>query len=154
LEADGSTFRSRHGGELLLSNDPWFTPSDLTLGPDGAVYVADWHDARTAHPDPDAEWDRSGGRVYRIAARGTPPPKVQDLTRPSRAELLKLPAPPSQWSVRKARRVLADRRDPEVIFPLRTRVLESTDEQVALEALWALYVSGGVSEGFAARLLE
>ena len=35
--------------------------------PTAAVYVADWHDTRTAHPDPDAEWDRSNGRIYRIA---------------------------------------------------------------------------------------
>ena len=31
-----------------------------------AAMVADWSDARTAHPDPDAEWDRSNGRVYRV----------------------------------------------------------------------------------------
>ncbi|HMC64928.1 MAG TPA: PVC-type heme-binding CxxCH protein, partial [Gemmataceae bacterium] len=58
LEPWGSTFRSSHGGELLLSNDAWFAPSDVTMGPDGAVYVADWNDSRTAHPDPDAEWNR------------------------------------------------------------------------------------------------
>ena len=44
-------------------------PSDVTVGPDGAIYVADWHDKRTAHPDPDAEWDRSNGRIYRIQAK-------------------------------------------------------------------------------------
>ena len=66
----GSTFSSAHGGTLLAANDTWFAPSDVTVGPDGAVYVADWHDARTAHPDPDAEWDRRNGRVYRIQPRG------------------------------------------------------------------------------------
>ena len=35
LEPWGSSFRSRHGGELLLSGDTWFAPSDLTLGPGG-----------------------------------------------------------------------------------------------------------------------
>src|SRR6516162_964445 len=34
LEPWGSTFRSSHGGELLLSNDTWFAPSDVTMGPD------------------------------------------------------------------------------------------------------------------------
>src|SRR5205085_8167494 len=62
----GSTFASRREGELLIANDTWFAPSDLTVGPDGAVYVADWCDKRTAHPDPDADWDRTNGRVYRI----------------------------------------------------------------------------------------
>src|SRR5262245_44025985 len=77
LRQAGSSFRSNHGGELLLANDTWFAPSDVTMGPEGAVYVADWHDRRTAHPDPDADWDRSNGRIYKIEARGTrlkPPP--------------------------------------------------------------------------------
>ena len=57
-----------HGtaGDLLLANDTWFAPSDVTVGPDGAIYVCDWHDQRTAHPDPDADWDRTNGRIYRI----------------------------------------------------------------------------------------
>jgi putative membrane-bound dehydrogenase-like protein len=153
LEGWGSTFRSRHGGELLLSNDTWFAPSDVTLGPDGSVYVADWHDKRTAHPDPDAEWDRSNGRIYKIEAKGTKPYTGGDLTKLPREKLLALLAHPNHWYVRKARRILADRRDPEVIFPLRTVVLESKNDQLALEALWALYVSGGFNEDFAAQTL-
>ena len=43
---------------------------DLCQGPDGAVYLCDFHDRRTAHPDPDANWDRTNGRIYRIAASG------------------------------------------------------------------------------------
>src|SRR4051794_33472495 len=39
LTPDGSSVRSRHGGELLLANDTWFAPSDVALGPDGCVYV-------------------------------------------------------------------------------------------------------------------
>jgi len=37
------------------------------------VYVSDFYDKRTAHPDPDAEWDRSNGRIYKIEAKGTKP---------------------------------------------------------------------------------
>ncbi len=61
---------------------------------------------------------------------------------------------PNDWYVRKVRRILADRRDPEMIFPLRRLVMETPDEHLALEALWALYVSGGLSDEFAGRLLE
>jgi putative membrane-bound dehydrogenase-like protein len=153
LSADGSSFRSAHGGELLLANDTWFAPTDVTLGPDGAVYVADWHDKRTAHPDPDAEWDRSNGRVYRIAAKGTKPAAPFDVSKLSSDKLVSLLSHRNDWYRRKARRVLADRRDPEVIFPLQRMVLEARDEELQLQALWALYVSGGFNDGFAEKLL-
>src|SRR5256885_12322940 len=54
--------------------------------------------------------------------------------------LVSLLAHPNDWFRRQARRLLADRRDPEVIFPLRTLVLEARDEGLQLQALWALYV--------------
>jgi putative membrane-bound dehydrogenase-like protein len=84
----GSTFTSSHGGYLLAANDTWFAPTDLTMAPDGAVYVADWYDRRTAHPDPDADWDRSNGRIYRIAAKGSKPASVPDLRKLSTPELI------------------------------------------------------------------
>jgi putative membrane-bound dehydrogenase-like protein len=151
---NGSSFKSCNGGELLVANDAWFATSDVCLGPDGCVYVADWCDARTAHPDPDAEWDLTNGRIYRIAYGN--PPKVRDfdLAMKSSAELVKLLSHPNDWYRRTARRILADRRDPEVILPLRTLVRESKDDDLALQALWALYVSGGFSESLGRELLD
>src|SRR5438105_3216030 len=119
LEPWGTTFRSAHGGSLLLANDTWFAPCDVTLGPDGSVYVADWFDKRTAHPDPDADWDRSNGRIYKIEAKGTKSVAPFDLSRLSSDRLVSLLSHRNDWFRRKARQVLADRRDPEVIFPLR-----------------------------------
>src|SRR5207249_2928058 len=49
---------------------------------------------------------------------------------------------------------LAERRDPEVIFPLRTVILETSDDHLSLEALWALYVTGGFTPSFALKLLD
>lgn len=153
LAPRGSTFSARLEGDLLLANDAWFAPSDLTVGPDGAIYICDWHDPRTAHPDPDADWDRSNGRIYRIKAAGArrePPPKLVDLPT---GKLLAMLGGSNEILVRKARRILADRRDPEAILPLRTMIIETADDHLALEALWALYVSGGLSDGFAEKLL-
>jgi len=153
IEPNGSSFKSQHGGDLLLANDTWFAPSDVCLGPDGCVYVADWHDARTAHPDPDAEWDRTNGRVYRISYGDPPAVRDLDLNREPSAELLKLLAHPNDWYARTARRILADRRDPEVILPLRTMVRELNGD-AALQALSALDVSGGFTEEFGRELLR
>ena len=150
----GSTFTSAHGGYLLEANDKWFASTDVTVSPDGAVYVADWYDQRTAHPDPDADWDRSNGRIYRISASGTTPIATPDLRKFSTPQLIALLGERNDWLVRKARRVLADRRDPEAILPLRSLIVETQNDHLALEALWALYVSGGFNEAFAGKTLN
>ncbi len=154
LERFGSTFKSRTISTLVTGNDTWFAPCDVTLGPDGAIYVADWYDQRTAHPDPDAEWDRTNGRIYRFEATASKPMPVPDWRKRSSMELVGLLSNSNDWIVRRARRILAERRDPEVILPLRRIALESADPQVALESLWALYVSGGFSDAFALQTLS
>ena len=46
----------------------YFRPSDVTVGPDGAIYVADWFDPRVGgHQDLD---DQTVGAIYRIAPKG------------------------------------------------------------------------------------
>src|SRR5262249_42273451 len=45
-----------------------FRPSDIAVGPDGALYVSDWIDARVGgHQDLD---DSLSGAIYRIAPKG------------------------------------------------------------------------------------
>jgi putative membrane-bound dehydrogenase-like protein len=154
LVPQGSTFRSRHAGVLLDSRDTWFAPSDVTVGPDGAVYVADWHDQRTAHPDPDAEWDRTNGRIYRIQAQGAAPVIVGDLQARSSAELAALLSHPDAWFVRRARRILAERRDAGVAPALLAGALQEADPGLALESLWALHTSSGLEEESALKLFE
>ena len=45
-----------------------FRPSDVAVGPDGALYVSDWIDARVGgHTDLD---DTTSGAIYRIAPKG------------------------------------------------------------------------------------
>ncbi len=153
IQRRGSTFQSSHGGELLLANDTWFAPTDLTIGPDGAVYVSDWHDKRTAHPDPDAEWDRTNGRIFRIAAQGTPRAAILPVADRSSEELLSDLHHSNQWHVQVARRQLAARRDPSVHAPLLDDLLHHEDPHVALRSLWALYTSGGWTRPLAMELL-
>lgn len=46
----------------------WFRPSDVTIGTDGAIYIADWYDAVVGgHQMKDA---KGYGRIYRITPKG------------------------------------------------------------------------------------
>ena len=158
IEPRGSTVSTAHGGTFLSANDPWFAPSDLTVGPDGAVYIADWHDSRMAHPDPDALWDRSNGRIYRITASDAPHAvPTQDLGTLSDDDLLRRILPRTQtggssvaandaWHARRARAELIRRyaslqsdglsAPDAMIARLRRAALESNDDDTALQAFW------------------
>jgi putative membrane-bound dehydrogenase-like protein len=153
IQPRGSTFATRHGGNLLQANDPWFAPSDLTIGPDGAITIADWHDARTAHPDPDASWDRSNGRIYRITTKQSPrQAEPFDLSQQTDRQLLDEilnPGSANAWKKRRSRQELVRRYGSlagqqivqreslnALIDRCRDTTLRSDEPTAALEALW------------------
>ncbi|MFP6677340.1 MAG: PVC-type heme-binding CxxCH protein [Pirellulaceae bacterium] len=149
----GSSYRSENGGVLLQANDTWFAPSDATVGPDGAVYIADWHDKRTAHPDPDATWDRSNGRVFRLRWRGAKRRKHVDPQSLTSDQLVGWLNSENEWQVRRARRVLAERRDHNIVRSLKELLLNVDDDRQALQALWTLHVVGALNSELNSQLL-
>ncbi|HEY1858955.1 MAG TPA: HEAT repeat domain-containing protein [Gemmataceae bacterium] len=152
LDRQGSTFTSKQAGEFLVANDTWFRPIDCLTGPDGSVYVADWYDKRANHVDPVDNWDRTNGRVYKIEYKGTKPVTGLNLGKKPSKELVELLGHPNSWFRGEARRILGERRDKDVTPLLRAMVSEKKD-RLALESLWALYVSGGFDEALAEKLL-
>ena len=155
----GSTFEAEQVGTFFDSHDTWFSPTDLALGPDGSIYVSDFHDERTAHPDPDVEWDRSNGRIFKIEADGTDASARKrviglDLEQRSSRELIELLQHPNRWYAAQARRILAHRRDSSIYQELRNLITASATEDLALQAVWALYVSGGFDDEMASALLK
>ena len=103
LQPASSTVRATYGGVLLDSHDTWFGPTDVCTGPDGAIYVSDFYDQRTAHPDPDANWDRSNGRIYKVTAINAKPIEPIDLARMTSNQLVELLSHPNHWFADRAR---------------------------------------------------
>jgi putative heme-binding domain-containing protein len=141
LEEVGSGYRSVEEPFLLTSDDGWFRPVDIRAGPDGALYVSDFYEARINHVDPRDNWDRSNGRIYRIRSADAKPVGRFDLARFTSEELVKLLAHRNRWYRQTALRLLGDRKD-ALILPLLRQNLKQNG-QLALESLWALYQSSG-----------
>ena len=161
LEPVGSTFTTAYQEDFVVSTDRWFRPVKSLVGPDGALYIADWYDYNIAHSNPKdrSKWyipSRDTGRIWRVKPEGTTPrADVRfPLSKLSSDELVDLLAHPNEWTTREARRILMERRDPTVCPRLETMVLNEKDPKLALEALWALYVSGGFRDDLALELLD
>jgi putative heme-binding domain-containing protein len=73
LQWHGSSPQGIEQPDFLVSGDPWFRPVDIKLGPDGALYVADFYNRIIGHyevPLTHPGRDRRRGRIWRIVYRG------------------------------------------------------------------------------------
>ena len=148
-----STVAVKPNGAWLNSNDTWFGPTDLCFGPDGAVYISDFHDRRTAHPDPDAKWDRSNGRIYRVQKAGVASTRPVDVVSLPSAGLVKLLSHANGWYADRARIEMFRRRDKAIVPELKAMARRRDDRRMALQGLWAVNASGGLDDAFALEML-
>ncbi len=150
----GSTPQGIEQPDFVWSEDNWFRPVDIELGPDGALYVADFYNRIIGHyevPLTHPGRDRSSGRIWRIVYRGegaakTPVFKPFDLTQATRDELIhKLDDP--NLSVRtSATNQLVARFAGESPEPLKTAATRSAPARQRVHALWALERTGNLDD--------
>lgn len=151
---DRSSVQTKDIAPILTSSDAWFRPVDIKQGPDGALYVADFYENHIAHlRHYEGLVDNTTGRVYRIAAKGAKPAKLVDLGAKTSAELIEVLKSDNRWARHTALRLFGDRKDKSVIPALR-QVLVASQGQMALEALWALNLSGGLTPDIAEKALS
>ncbi|MGI9430263.1 MAG: PVC-type heme-binding CxxCH protein, partial [Bythopirellula sp.] len=136
-----STYVGEHADDILFGNDPWFRGMSIKYGPDGGVYISDWHDYGECH-DSDGS-HRTTGRIYKVTY-GDPPGRTFNLQTKSNLELAKLQSHPNAWFVRHARRILHERQSrvadvAEARSHLLAVVRSDAAELDRLRALWALH---------------
>ena len=153
LVADGSTFRTVDTDALVTTPDRSFRPVDTVVGPDGAIYVADWCDIRMDHTDPRDTWDKSCGRIWRLRAGTYAPAAPFNLAQRSNQELIELLGDSRKWYREHARRLLGERRDRSLVPRLRQLARDSRG-QLALEALWTAHQISAMDSTSAVELLD
>ncbi|MEY4272600.1 MAG: hypothetical protein RL250_1466, partial [Verrucomicrobiota bacterium] len=145
VEPKGSGFVGHHAGDFARSNDAWFIPVSQRVGPDGALYVSDWTDPQTCHNNNQEIWDRSNGRIYRIAY-GNPKSRAQDLTKLDAPALVKVAVDdPNGLLARQARKVLSERgalAEPVRSFLATVVADASAPVERRLRAFWVALASG------------
>lgn len=76
----GSTPKANEKPDFITSTDPWFRPVDLQLGPDRALYIADFYNRIIGHYEVPLDHpgrDRASGRIWRVVKKDATHPLRQ-----------------------------------------------------------------------------
>lgn len=149
--ANGSTYRTKDVENLIETDDRWFRPVYAGVGPDGAIYLADWYDTRLSHVNPVDDWHKNSGRIYRLRPKGTHPVyRGGDLQKLSSSELIDNFDDPNKWVRRRSALVLGWRNDSDALDQLITKVNESG----SLESLWAIHLMNELNADLATTWIQ
>ena len=152
LERSGSGLTAHHGDDFLMANNAQWIGFSLEIGPDGALYVLDWHDADICGME---VLRKETGRVFRITPKQSLaenwPGRYSDLRAMTDAQLVDLQTSRSDWHARRARIILQHRAAKNQLQAdthdrLRRVFSTSANADWRLRAMWALHVTGGWTE--------
>ena len=159
LEKKGSGFSASHGEDFMLANNAQWIGFSMELGPDGNLYVLDWHDADICGME---VLHKETGRIFRISPEESLAKnwdgRYGDLTQLTDLELAKLQTNKSSWHARRARVILQERAVKSSISQEAKDALNGTlatdkNGDWRLRALWALHVSKALDQTQLKKLL-
>ena len=156
LQPKGSGFVGHHGDELMTANNAQWVGFSMELGPEGALYVLDWHDADICGKE---VLNGETGRIFRITPTVSEakdfPNRYADLTKLTDRQLVDLQAVPSEWHARRARGILQHRAANSTLANgthAQLRTLFDANPNAGpsnpdwrLRAFWALHVTNGLT---------
>lgn len=150
LEPKGSGYVGRHGDDFMLANNAQWIGFSMEIGPDGSIYVLDWHDADICGKE---VLNKETGRIFRIAAKESAAVDFEnryaDLTKLDDAALAKMQTVESAWHARNARTILQGRSLQGSIDKKAVSLLQETFASAApaqrLRAMWGLHIIGQLS---------
>ncbi len=147
LTPNGSSYIAKQEPDVLASNHRAFRPIDVRIGPDGALYIADWYNPIIQHGEVDfrdPRRDLVNGRIWRLTVKGRPLSERPVFTGKPTADVLAMLTSPRKYVRHFAKRELRERGGKEVL-PVLNGLVEpllaqpSADEaalQHRLELAW------------------
>jgi putative membrane-bound dehydrogenase-like protein len=163
VDKQGAGFVTRDGWNLLASADEWVAPVHTQVGPDGAVWVADWYNFITQHnPTPtgystgrgnayeSSLRDHLRGRIYRITYKNAPRARTRSLSRTDPAGLIDALGADNMFWRLAAQRLIVERGQKDLVPQLIALVRNTAVDAVginggAFHALWTLHGLGELS---------
>ncbi len=134
-KTDGAGHKLKNMPSLLTSSHNAFRPVDIRVGPDGAIYIADWfnpiighYQASFRHPDR----DKTHGRIWRVTAKGHPLAKAPALMKMNATELCEQLKSDWRYVRYQAKRRLMDLPKQQVIPAIKNWItnLKRTDSKL------------------------
>ena len=156
MEKQGAGFVTRDGWNLAASAEEWFAPVHTQVGPDGAVWFADWYNFIIQHnPTPQGFTNGPGnayesqlrdhqrGRIFRVAYKNAAPSPKRSLALNDTPGLLGALASDNMFWRLTAQRLLIERGQKDVVPQLQALVKNTSVDAVginggAMHALWTL----------------
>ena len=159
LAESGSQYTSTQVEDVIASTHRAFRPIDVKMGPDGAIYVADWYNPIIQHGEVDFRDERRDhvhGRIWRLSFEGRPLVERPKIVGQPVEGLLALLDAPEEWTRHFARQELRLRGAEAVMPALEKRVTELPDgaPDRAHQLLDAIWTAQGVNQFPAAWVRE
>lgn len=147
----GSGFHADDSPDFLTTDDQWFRPTCIKLGPDGALYVTDFYNRIIGHYEVDLHHpgrDKQKGRIWRIVYKGngqTPAPEKFDLTKESIPQIVEDLASPNLTIRMLAMNRLADVIGQPAVAPLKEAIEKPKNAPQKVHGLWVLFRLGALN---------
>lgn len=158
VRPDGAGYKALDSMNVFASTDEWTSPVYAEVGPDGAIWVADFQNFIIQHnPTPSVERggfkgttgvggahenplrDHSRGRIYRLVWNQAKPAKVRSLDGAPVSDLLTALNSDTQYWRLTAQRLLVEGKKTEAIPALQKLVTANDGTVGAIHALWSLH---------------
>lgn len=140
LKPNGSTYTSTRIADFLSSSHRAFRPIDIKMGPDGAVYIADWYNPIIQHGEVDfrdKRRDHTRGRIWRITFKNRPLIEKKNFSTASIEQIINNLTSKERIHRDLARTELRKRDKAKSIPLLEAWNINLNDDFSLLQAMWA-----------------